>query len=934
MSLYTLDFISNDPYHLDFYGITGLGGIPGLTDIYWERDTDRLFPRTILDAVCLGISTRFSDELLRIYGAVHAEEYRLGSDSIYVSYDVLGNLTLSDTITGTKKLSELIPLDPVKILVDVATTTNITLSGEQNIDSIATSSSKILVKNQVDPANNGIYITSSGTWARAIDYSTWDELYKSYIAVIDGALNGNNTYICTIPSTGTLGVNAVTFSLFSALPETIADDILNWNIDRYRPYPAQQLFISFDTSVSDPVLTTRVNANCNLHATNLQAGIINAGTGFRIGGIATTKNILRGNGTNFVSSASTALTKTDDTNVTLALGGTPATALLDAVSLTLGWTGQLSLARGGTNAGLTAVNGGIVYSTASALAISLAGSSGQILKSAGEATPTWNTPAALSKSDDTNVTLALGGSYSTALVNAASLTLGWTGTLAAARLNANVVQAITNDTNVTGSIATQTLTLGWSGQLSVTRGGTGTDDIPAYSVVCGGTTSTSPLQVVASVGDTGHVLTSNGAGVLPSFQAAPAASKWTQSGNNIYRPSYNVGIDIDPSGYSILEVSPNVSTVLTPTNMYTYPAILGRAGLGTVTFTGTTYIPEWALIGGVFVGSKVGDNWCNIGVFGFGEGTGSTGGSIGGLFSANDTGAGTAIGVYIKGVTSSSGYTYGIYQEGGGFNYFAAGVGIGVTAASTLFMFDVEGATTDSFKFGGTHPIYLINNAPNIGFNAYYRSGWKFGKGSSSNLGGDIAFDPSAGGFIFNQTSAAGNAGAAATMIPLATLDASGNLLTVGYTGSKGSSSGRVSFAAAETGDDCDYIWPDSIGTAGYVLCTNAGGALTWEPRAASKTLHIVHGADITENTVFDTLSPYIPTTNNEIQISGSIDLGTPDAGYPWMVVSYAKRLSSTQITFYGIGFDLSDSTVYSWSSTVTDGDTGTYPAVSISWMG
>lgn len=43
-----------------------------------------------------------------------------------------------------------------------------------------------------------------------------------------------------------------------------------------------------------------------------------------------------------------ALTKTDDTNVTLTLGGTPATALLQAVSLTLGWTGTLSPARGGT----------------------------------------------------------------------------------------------------------------------------------------------------------------------------------------------------------------------------------------------------------------------------------------------------------------------------------------------------------------------------------------------------------------------------------------------------------------------------------------------------------------------------------------------------------------------------------------------------------
>ena len=78
-------------------------------------------------------------------------------------------------------------------------------------------------------------------------------------------------------------------------------------------------------------------------------------------------------------------------------------------------------------------------------------------------------PAALTKVDDTNVTLTLGGTPTLALLKDTSITAGWTGTLAAARLNANVVQAITNDTNVTGSIATQTLTLGWTGTLATGR---------------------------------------------------------------------------------------------------------------------------------------------------------------------------------------------------------------------------------------------------------------------------------------------------------------------------------------------------------------------------------------------------------------------------------------------------------------------------------
>jgi len=44
------------------------------------------------------------------------------------------------------------------------------------------------------------------------------------------------------------------------------------------------------------------------------------------------------------------------------------------------------------------------------------------------------TPAALTKTNDTNVTLTLGGSPSTALLQGVSLTLGWTGTLADSRI--------------------------------------------------------------------------------------------------------------------------------------------------------------------------------------------------------------------------------------------------------------------------------------------------------------------------------------------------------------------------------------------------------------------------------------------------------------------------------------------------------------------
>jgi len=54
--------------------------------------------------------------------------------------------------------------------------------------------------------------------------------------------------------------------------------------------------------------------------------------------------------------------------------------------------------------------------------------------------------------------------------------------------------------------------------LAVSSGGTGVASNTAYAVLTGGTTSTGAVQSVASVGTSGQVLTSNGAGALPSFQ--------------------------------------------------------------------------------------------------------------------------------------------------------------------------------------------------------------------------------------------------------------------------------------------------------------------------------------------------------------------------------------------------------------------------------
>jgi len=186
-----------------------------------------------------------------------------------------------------------------------------------------------------------------------------------------------------------------------------------------------------------------------------------------LGNITTGKLFLSQTGTGVVSAApvwsamagsditGAALTKTDDTNVTLTLGGTPATALLRAASITVGWAGTLSVTRGGTGLA-TVAQGDLLYGSAantySLLNKSVAAN--MFLKNSGTSNnPAWSAiaasditvGAALTRTNDTNVTITLGGTPSSALLAAVSLTMGWTGTLAVTRGGTGLATVVQGD---------------------------------------------------------------------------------------------------------------------------------------------------------------------------------------------------------------------------------------------------------------------------------------------------------------------------------------------------------------------------------------------------------------------------------------------------------------------------------------------------------
>jgi hypothetical protein len=107
------------------------------------------------------------------------------------------------------------------------------------------------------------------------------------------------------------------------------------------------------------------------------------------------------------------------------------------------------------------------------------GNSGQYLKSNGASSnPSWTSPAALSVTNDTNVTISLSGNPTTALLN---------------------------------SIA---MALQWNGQLSVGRGGTGRSGIESNSIIVGN--GSSSFTAIAP-GSLGQVLVGKGTSTIPAW---------------------------------------------------------------------------------------------------------------------------------------------------------------------------------------------------------------------------------------------------------------------------------------------------------------------------------------------------------------------------------------------------------------------------------
>jgi hypothetical protein len=300
----------------------------------------------------------------------------------------------------------------------VGATLTANANGALSVDGVAVAvGNRILVKNEAAGANNGVYVvtdTGSGSTpyilTRATDFDSAgtgvDQIDAGdFFLVTAGSTQANTSWVQQTPLPITVGTTAIVFSQFAAPVLYSAGTGLTLTGTVFSITNTGVSASTYGSASSVPVIavnaqgqiTSASNSSIAIAASQITSGTVTVAQGGT--GATTLTGYVKGNGTSAFTASATipasdissgaALTKTDDTNVTLTLGGSPTTALLAATSLTLGWTGQLAISRGGTNGTAIPTAGTVAYGTGTAYAFTSAGTTGQVLLSNSSSAPSW-----------------------------------------------------------------------------------------------------------------------------------------------------------------------------------------------------------------------------------------------------------------------------------------------------------------------------------------------------------------------------------------------------------------------------------------------------------------------------------------------------------------------------------------------------------------
>lgn len=342
----------------------------------------------------------------------------------------------------------------------VGATLTATANAALSVDStLVALNNRVLIKNQVDGAQNGVYVvTQTGNGStpfiltRATDFDTpgtgVDNIDAGdFFLITAGSTNANTSWVQQTPLPITVGTTPIVFSQFGAAGVTYTAgtgltltgtvfSITNTAVAA-GSYGSASTVGTFTVNAQGQ-LTAAADAPIAIAGNQITSGTIDSGrlsgsyTGITgVGTLtagtwnATTIGTAYG-GTGLTSygvgdiifaSGTTTLSTLPDvaTGNALISGGVGVAPTYGKIGLTTHVSGTLPIDNGGTNGTAIPSAGAVAYGTGTAYAFSAAGSSNQVLLSGGTGAPTWANQSSLSVGSATSATTATnlaGGSAS------------------------------------------------------------------------------------------------------------------------------------------------------------------------------------------------------------------------------------------------------------------------------------------------------------------------------------------------------------------------------------------------------------------------------------------------------------------------------------------------------------------------------------------